>query len=87
MTEISVVFTIVIPGSLDPDMHFGLEVKWLNYPDDRRSHQKAIAIILKTVESAMSSHSYEQPTSYGRPLGHSPKWHSVYKCTSYEHLH
>ena len=29
MTEISVGFTIVIPGSLDPDMHFGLEVKWL----------------------------------------------------------
>ena len=24
-----------------------------------------------TVEPAMSSHSYEQPTSYGRPLGHS----------------
>ena len=32
----------------------------------------------------MSSHSYEQPTSYGRPLGHSPKCHWVYKCTSYE---
>ena len=30
------------------------------------------------------SHSYEQATSYGRPLGHSPKWHFVYKCTSYE---
>ena len=30
MTEISVGFTIVIPGSLDPDMHFGLEVNWLN---------------------------------------------------------
>ena len=29
MTEISVGFTIVVPGSLDPDMHFGLEVKWL----------------------------------------------------------
>ena len=26
-----------------------------------------------TVEPAMSSHSYEQPTSYGRPLGHSQK--------------
>ena len=26
-----------------------------------------------TVEPAMSSHSFEQPTSYGRPLGHSPK--------------
>ena len=36
------------------------------------------------VEPAMSSHSYEQPTSYGRPLGHSPKWHFVFKCTSYE---
>ena len=36
MTGISVGFTIVIPGSLDPDMHFGLEVKWLRdkaYPD------------------------------------------------------
>ena len=30
MTEISVEFSIVTPGSLDPDMHFGLEVKWLN---------------------------------------------------------
>ena len=30
MTEISVGFTIVIPGSLDPGMHFGLEVKRLN---------------------------------------------------------
>ena len=29
MTEISVGFTIVTPGSLDPGMHFGLEVKWL----------------------------------------------------------
>ena len=37
-----------------------------------------------TVEPAMSSHSYEQPTSYGRPLGHSPNWHFVYKCTSHE---
>ena len=27
MTEISVGLTIVIPGSLDPGMHFGLEVK------------------------------------------------------------
>ena len=26
-----------------------------------------------TVEPAMSSHSYEQPTSDGRPPGHSPK--------------
>ena len=30
MTEISVGFTIVIPGSVDPGMHFGLEVKRLN---------------------------------------------------------
>ena len=30
MTEISVGFTTVTPGSPDPDMHFGLEVKWLN---------------------------------------------------------
>ena len=29
MTEISVGFAIVTPGSLDPGMHFGLEVKWL----------------------------------------------------------
>ena len=29
MTEISVGFTIVIPGSVDPGMHFGLEVKRL----------------------------------------------------------
>ena len=29
MTEISVGFTIVTTGSLDPCMHFGLEVKWL----------------------------------------------------------
>ena len=29
--------------------------------------------ICNTVEPAMSSHSYEQPTSYGRPLGKSPK--------------
>ena len=29
MTEISVGFTIVTPGSLNPGMHFGLEVKWL----------------------------------------------------------
>ena len=29
MTEISVRFIIVIPGSLDPGMHFSLEVKWL----------------------------------------------------------
>ena len=27
--EISVGFTIVTPGSMDPGMHFGLEVKWL----------------------------------------------------------
>ena len=39
---------------------------------------------LSTVEPAMSSHSYEQPTFYGRSLGNSPKWHFVYKCTSYE---
>ena len=30
MTEISVGFTIVTPGSLDPGMHFGLEVKWFD---------------------------------------------------------
>ena len=29
MKEISVGFTIGTPGSLDPGMHFGLEVKWL----------------------------------------------------------
>ena len=29
MTEIPVGFTIVTPGSLDPGMHSGLEVKWL----------------------------------------------------------
>ena len=37
-----------------------------------------------TVEPALSIHSFEQPTSYGRPLGHSTKWHFVYKWTSYE---
>ena len=30
MKEISVEFTIVTPGSLDPGMHFGVEVKALN---------------------------------------------------------
>ena len=40
--------------------------------------------VFTKVELAMSSHSYEQPTCYGRPLGHPPKWHYVYKCTSYE---
>ena len=30
MTEISVGFTIVIPGTVDPHMHFGLEVKRLS---------------------------------------------------------
>ena len=29
MTEIPVGFTIVTPGSMDPGMHFGLEVKGL----------------------------------------------------------
>ena len=29
MTEIPVGFAIVTSGSLDPGMHFGLEVKWL----------------------------------------------------------
>ena len=29
MMEIPVEFTIVTLGSLDPGMHFGLEVKWL----------------------------------------------------------
>ena len=29
--------------------------------------------VFTKVEPAMSSHSYEQPTCYGRPLGHSPK--------------
>ena len=32
MTEIPVGFTIVIPGSMDPGMHFGLEVKRLKNP-------------------------------------------------------
>ena len=32
-----------------------------------------------TVEPVMSSHSYEQPTSNRRPLGHPPKWYFVYK--------
>ena len=47
---------------------------------------EAIIVELKecTVEPAMSSHSYELPTSYGRPLGHSPKWHFLYKWPSYE---
>ena len=35
--------------------------------------------ISTTVEPAMSSHSYEQPTSYESPLSHSPKLHFVYK--------
>ena len=37
------------------------------------------------VEHVMTSHSYEQPTSYGWPLGHSPKWHFLYELTFYEH--
>ena len=36
-----------------------------------------------TVQPAMSSHCNEQPTSYGRALGHSRKWH-FYKWTFYE---
>ena len=31
MTEISVGFTIVTPGSMDPGMHFGLKVKGLTF--------------------------------------------------------
>ena len=38
----------------------------------------SVTVIGNKVESAMSSHSYEQPTSYGRSLGHSPKWHFLY---------
>ena len=36
-----------------------------------------------TVEPAMSSHSYEQPTSYVRPLDYSQQCFFVYKWTSY----
>ena len=51
-------------------------------PSTTWSWTQAIIIIINvwcTVEHGMSSHSYEQPTSYGRPLGHSPKWHFLYK--------
>ena len=34
MTEIPVGFTIVTPGSLDPGMHSGLEVKWLSHTSE-----------------------------------------------------
>ena len=45
---------------------------------------RGTGMIVSTVEPAMSSHSYDQTTYYGRPLGHFPKWHFVYKITSYE---
>ena len=38
MTEISVGFTIVTPGSLDPGMHSGLEVKWLKHKNICKSY-------------------------------------------------
>ena len=44
MTEISVGFTIVIPGSLDPGMHFGLEVKRLKKTSDEQLILKAIIL-------------------------------------------
>ena len=36
MVEISVKFAIITPGSLDPGMHFSLEVKWLNETEVER---------------------------------------------------
>ena len=56
---------------------------WTNY-GHRFHYRKINQNDIVTVEPAMSSHSYEQPTSYERPLGHSQKWHFLYKWTSYE---
>ena len=41
ITEISVRSTIVTPGSLDPGMHFGVEVKWLNRWGKYRTKQQS----------------------------------------------
>ena len=40
MTRISVRFTIVTPGSLDPGMHFGLEVKCLRLSIAEKSNKE-----------------------------------------------
>ena len=37
------------------------------------NEQLGYRCMVHTVEPAMSSHSYEQPTSYEMPVGHSPK--------------
>ena len=55
------------------------DVLYTNMLADDTSINRKIIIIIGTVEPAMSSHSYEQPTSYGRLLGHSLKWHFLYK--------
>ena len=34
---------------------------------------RLLSLFIITVEPGISSHSYEQPTSHGRPPGHSPK--------------
>ena len=44
------------------------------YLGARRAEVPLCTNISHTVEPAMSSHSYEQPT-----FGHSPKWHFAYK--------
>ena len=51
--------------------------------DDGRTRN--VSIIMYAVKRCMYSRTcYEQPTSYRRPLGHSPKWHFAYKSTLYE---
>ena len=49
MTEISVGFTLVTPGSLDPDMHFGLEVKWLTIFTNTDNRSKVCDTILQFI--------------------------------------
>ena len=41
--------------------------------------QTANSFVNITVEPALSSHSYEQPTSYRRPLDYFPKRHFLFK--------
>ena len=45
----------------------------------KTTQAKKLNLHCTTVEPAMSSHSYKQPTSYGMPLDHAQKWHFVYK--------
>ena len=64
----------------DVDCDFNFTTTTVHYQLAKISLQadKTLIIALQilkyhTVEPAISSHSYEQPTSYGRPLGHSTK--------------